>query len=463
MTEPENRRKDWIKELGIFCLFLVLFSFNYVINLYINTDLYLVIVWLLFIGYVIFSRLEFLIRYFYILFIQATNLIGVFIIENSDIWLPELAVFSTDKNSLFPLAVIHWLFFHLLYFFDILLADAEPQRIIRQMKEEKVASELILVVFFIVVTILLNRGLMHPAFSFGFDRFQYAKVYLAGRWDTLFTVMNYLIPVCAVMLLSEHRGFTAAVLVLLVGMLLLFGYKFGAFLDILYLLSPILIIKIGKNYKTIFRIITGLILVLVLVVFGHNSLTYGKSLSSNFTYLLQRTAQQGQLWWALYDQEPEDTLHVDELGDETKVFFTNDLSIKTQYDYGIYKIMRIVTPSDLFENKINNGSRYAASTSATVFYYFKYYGFLIYLPLTAFVFAYIVNRYYRHVMAGDCIESIIAGRYMLVMLNVMIQSDFHVLFSRRMVLFLFVYIYLRIFRSHGKEIIFHHNAEEDVA
>ena len=61
---------------------------------------------------------KFIVKYMYLVFLVITNLVGVFIIENTDIYLYELRAQSEDYNSLWVLSWVHFIFIVCLYIFD---------------------------------------------------------------------------------------------------------------------------------------------------------------------------------------------------------------------------------------------------------------------------------------------------------------------------------------------------------
>ena len=91
---------------------------------------------------------------------------------------------------------------------------------------------------------------------------------------------------------------------------------------------------------------------LILVVFFHRMLIYGVNVN-NISYLHQRLAQNGQVWWKLYAVEKEEQTHIseDELGDETNIFFRFDDAKLKEHNSGMQKMMRKVTPISIFLKK----------------------------------------------------------------------------------------------------------------
>ena len=105
-----------------------------------------------------------------------------------------------------------------------------------------------------------------------------------------------------------------------------------------------------KKIRKIFFKLTATSIILLIILVAHITLTYGSAEVSN--YLPQRIAQQGQLWWATYKQDKNNYAHIDELDDEFQTYFQfSDINEK-KYNHAIYKIMRFVTPDEIFQQKI---------------------------------------------------------------------------------------------------------------
>lgn len=168
---------------------------------------------------------------------------------------------------------------------------------------------------------------------------------------------------------------------------------------------------------------------------------------NNSNYLTQRIAQQGQLWWRTYSLDQFNGTRIDELQDETATYFqTNDIAEK-QYNHAIYKIMRFTTPSDLFEAKITSGSRYSTSTFASMFYYFKTPGVIVYGILGA-SFLWGIMRIFIYAIRGEyLIELCISSKLLLNAYNALSQSEFNLIFTYKNLVYFSLIIALYIIRK----------------
>ena len=404
-------------------------------------------------------RPVFFVKYIYI-FLQLTNLFGVFVIENFPIYLSELRMESADHNSFLLIAIIQFLFFYVLFVFDSYKEKEITTCFDLQNDEINITS--VLINFAILISSLLFLNVVNkPAFSLGIDRFSYTSTYLSGKWKYLTQVQSYLLPLMAISIVLGYKRKGIIFVVIYASFLFLTGHKFGGFIEILAILLPAFYEQIKKRASRWLKILSILIVALTGVVFVHNYVTYNGRVD-NRKYFIERLAQQGQLWWAMYDLPQNKTTHLDELQDEYQIYFGMNKDIRDKYNYGIYKIMRLTTPSDIVETKIQSGSRYSCSTYATIFYYFKYPGLIIFVPVLAILFGVIANWFYSSVAAGKMIESIISCIFFLDMHKVMSQSDFHVLFSKRNIIYILAYILFVLFRYSSGRIEFKNTVKKRV-
>ena len=94
-----------------------------------------------------------------------------------------------------------------------------------------------------------------------------------------------------------------------------------------------------------------------------------------------------------------------------------------EYDFGIYKMMKVTAPSGVVTNYLSNGARFAASTQASLFYYFKYTGlYLGSIILGMFCFI-LVNKAINAYKRMDIIRSICYTMLVSKWYQIMAMSD----------------------------------------
>ena len=454
MTD-RSRRAVLEKLWGVFGICLVLFALDYFFCRDLKSDFVTVGIWVLFLYLIYRIRTRFIVKYMYMIYIQISSLIGVFCIENTNIYLAELDVDSSDCNSLLPLSFAMFLFFMAILFADVFCSSEDNDEESVLMPFENVVTSLItLAAFGLAALMLLHVLPITPAFIQQIDRFNFAAEYITGKWMTLQTIFIYMIPVVVVAFVARkaRRWISLATILMFFIYLLWTGHKFGLFLTTFYYMLPALLYQTKINYKKWIRYIAVGIACLIALAASVNFLIFGEN--DFASYLSQRLAQQGQLWWKTYEMTSDEPGKIEELGDEFEVFFTSDPEVKAKQEFGIYKIMKLTTPEDICTGKLDSGSRYACGTFPSLYYYFKLPGMIVVLCVFGAAFAFIVNQYFRSVQRKEMIESVVYGRLIMVFTEVLSQADYDALFSKRMVLFILVLLAVKWVRYRSPKIIF---------
>lgn len=390
------------------------------------------------------KRTDFFAKYFYIIFFIVFNASGVFIIEHFSLFLVEIRTKSGFAGSLNTL-----LLFHSLFIFSLLLFDKYFEKKARKFSDthinvyykglniKKIFYVFLMLFLFFVTIVMLIKGFSHPFYVDKIDRFVYFKKYITGYWMDIYRSLTYLAPILGSFWLynksSKNKICIAFLIFGYIICLFLIGVKFGSFLKFFYmLLLPFsYVLKKYTKAKRI-KVLVSLVLctcMLVSFVFIQRSLIYNKSFSKTFNYLGARVAQQGQLWWAIYKQEKDNGMHLNEIGDETRIFFNSNNTAKEEHNFGIYKIMRKVTPIEVFNKKIASGSRYSGATPAYLYYYFKSIGFYGFAIIGAIIYSFFINMYMFSLREFHWIEAIIYMRLFIRVSMAYTQADFYLIFS----------------------------------
>lgn len=280
----------------------------------------------------------------------------------------------------------------------------------------------------------------------------YRDLYLPGIWSRVLVWFYMLTPIFLYLAFWKRAKIGFFILMIYSFVLFLTGEKFGGFWNIIVFACIIYTaINSRREKKEQFAILkkaTIAFFCIFIVLIFHRGLNSGNfDFDNNSNYLTQRIAQQGQLWWRTYSLDQFNGTRIDELQDETATYFqTNDIAEK-QYNHAIYKIMRFTTPSDLFEAKITSGSRYSTSTFASMFYYFKTPGVIVYGILGA-SFLWGIMRIFIYAIRGEyLIELCISSKLLLNAYNALSQSEFNLIFTYKNLVYFSLIIALYIIRK----------------
>ena len=404
-------------------------------------------IWVIFLISLLMFKPQFVMKYMYLMFLIITNLIGVFIIENSDMYLYELRVQSDDYNGLWVLSWVHFVFLVFLYIFD----SCFDKKIVERMSHNKEqwifkGKEVggIVLTFIGCGFVAINIVLLFLVFKNGtahqlkIDRFEYGDKFLHGFWGSLNNIISYIIPLIALLFIKKYKLLPVIMLGLYFVYLFFIGVKFGTFLTSICFLLPVFFIGNNKvNIRKIIGIIISMVFVLIGVVFIFNIMVYDAELEENFTYLKDRGSQQGQLWWAVYGDYESQNYHIEEfISDELGII--KDGRKKEEYNHGIYKVMRLTTPDSVFEEKVKSGSTYAYSTQASIYYYFNYIGLFLFDILGALLLAFFTNIYWGTLSGNRIIESVIVLKFVYNSYWVVVQSDITSFFAVKKLAYLLV-------------------------
>lgn len=427
----------------------------------VNIDFFILFIFVIFLLNLGKLSPNFIIRYIMIFFMSIGNVVGVYICENFNLRLSELDIVSFYSGS-FPLIVLGWfVFLCTLFFLDSkyplsLNSKSYPIINFKLGQIDLSVKRVVPIIFSCLTLILLVRVGGHPFFLEGIDRFIYQERYLQGIWRQIVGWASLCLPIIIYIIGKERSKFNLLGLVLYLIFLFLTGEKFGGFWNVI--VTGCIIYSIYSQnydkrilYDILIKVLIGFICLLTILLV-HRSLNYDSSWQSNTNYFLQRTAQQGQLWWKTYNSEKDKPFKLNELNDEIKTYFElSDDNIK-DYNHAIYKIMRLTTPPDIFDKKLESGSRYSTSTFATVYYYFKELGVIFYGIVGATCFWAIMRAFMYSVQHLYLIEMYISGRLLFDSYAALTQSEFNLLLSYKSLIYIVIFGCLFLLRMHLNKI-----------
>ena len=184
---------------------------------------------------------------------------------------------------------------------------------------------------------------------------------------------------------------------------------------------------------------------------------YGKNLEEA---IFDRAAQQGQLWWQIFQLENDNkTSHFHELTDEIypvrDAILSNFLGYDSAYKdksgiflnpdqpYGVYKLMELTIPYSLYLSRLSSGSRYSAQGFELPFYYFKAPGTIIFLVIVAFLIAFFINQIAYSILTEKILYSIIYVKLFLNFYAAFMQGEWSAMFTRTVVFLILLLCVLR--------------------
>ena len=124
---------------------------------------------------------------------------------------------------------------------------------------------------------------------------------------------------------------------------------------------------------------------------------------------------------------------------------------KNFYDIGMYKVMQLTTPDDLFNSKIERGSRYVRATQPLLLYYFNDYIMVFFMFIIGCISGLLAKGMMFAVRSGSLPLTIVFSRFFYIFLKAFKDGDLYKIFSLEMLLLLFIVIvfYLTADKQNG--------------
>lgn len=429
-------------------LFLIPLISLYVINsvLGYSNDYIMLSIYIVYIATLFFLDKRFLLRFSYIIFYITTNILGVFVIETNRLHLNELGIFSYKNNSFLLITIAHIIFIEsirIFYSYKKKDTNYKLKDSIIKISDIRISKmkliEYGLILTFIIFTIMFIQVIDKPFFKVKLDRFLYKEMYLNKLSDKISNSILYITALLGIYYLYNNRKKRYFLLLILIFTHLFWiGHKFSVFITIAYFIAlPFIYFSSNSLLNRITKGALALIAFLILIVSIQSFIVYKRDFNKNIIYFKGRLAQQGQLWWATYDNEKTYRNNIGELKDEFNTYYRLNVEEKTLHNSGIYKIMKLVTPQDIFEKKVNvKKSRYAYSTQATIFYYFKGIGLIVFSVISGILYYLINENLIRNLISLNIIPTILATRLCVIYDRTLLQSDFNKLFSIEVIIIL---------------------------
>ena len=451
-ASAENRLR--IRNAAVSLLFGMILIVCLPISQFANADVMILITWFSFCLYLFWADLGFFLKYVIYFYEYITHVLGVFVIENARLYLYELDVYAYRVGALWLITFIHWLFFFVCYLCDRRMENrlshfhSGLEFRINSIKISKYLPAALCALLGLLLTYMMLKTAGMSASDLQVDRFIYRNEYITGFWALVHDNIYILLPAVVMIIIMGYQKTGFALIALYFLYMFRTGNKFGAFIITLTLFIPWVVTRYklqkmsGRNLRIVF--FCGILLVsfAVFALYFFMSRTYGTSGNHFRDYLYSRLSQQGQMWWALFGKEHGQGMHLDELGKSVGALFSLNKKVIEEHDFGIYKIMKMVVPPALYQAKIDSYSRYAFSTDASFYYYFKTPGLIVCTILMAFQSTLIVNWYWKRVNGPHAVHTLVAGIFYVINISVITQSDFNVLLSKRNLVVVMVYLFI---------------------
>jgi hypothetical protein len=335
------------------------------------------------------------------------------------IFLYEISEYSSFENTFIKFLFLVYIILRLMFF---LIKNPK-------FKYKKIKYKfLFLVLFFILLIFTFSIEIYYkPSFILGVDRFYY-EVEILGSKISKLTNLLYYFSIGLGLLYSQSKN-KIYLLLFFLSLLtfLLKGHKFGNFFHMTVLfLIPIIIYESNKLSKKYLKRIFFLVILLVGIGVSINAV-YSKSNDYNpMIYLESRLMQQNQLWWAIVQKKEFLEFHLKNLSNEIIYGIFKEENLK--FKIGIYKAMELVTPSNVFTNKILSNSRYTGGFFPILYYYFNYNILILFSIIIGILVGFVYKIMIYSIYTQNLILTILSTR-LLYFIQTIQTGDIYKLFS----------------------------------
>lgn len=400
-----------------YCILFVLNALN------INVDILGTLIYIGLIAFIAIKNKGILIKYMLFIVVFTWHIGSVLFVENNNTFLYNLQKTTYRLGAFIPL-----LCFYLIGFLTILVLESNRNSILLSAVENaqdlsaesfdkskvlglSVKSRLRVLssIYFVLIAFMLFRLRSKGYYSMGgIDRFDYRNAVFSFLDMKLYTYIAWFLPISLRISdygMKKRAFFFFAIYVFY---LIWVGDKFGSLFNAFYfcLLTIWATKRINKQTFRRLLCLIASVLALLMIYISYQVLYERGNIYEIGIYFSRRlTGGQSDLWWGIYRIEKGGGWRIAEFSDELKAIFTQPASV-FDYNFGIYKMMRITAPSAIINNYLSRGVRFAASTQASLFYYFKYTGLIFGAIILFSLVFFIVNHAIIAYKTGDIIESI---------------------------------------------------------
>ena len=451
-----NRKTTKISLFIVIALMLcTIFSKTYVFS-YIS-----IFLWIICMLRIVMKYKIVLIKYFSFIFLANLSVFSVAICEFvQNLYLKELDSYSEFYGSL-PLCVLtNYVFFLVLIYKEIekpTLKDLSIKKE-RNVNIKKFLSNLRVITCFIFILylVIFIKIAPYPAFLLNVDRMFYSANYAPGGIYRIIDHQAVLLVTFPILLFvkSEHSikdKFLAILTITLYCLYFLWnGNKFGPFFTLFSLFLVFYSQQIvGLNKKIVRKIIFISLIAIITLLFVAVIIQTSISNIDAFSYLSQRLAQQGQLWWKTFGIST--SMHPKEFINEIIAIIHGKVSTNecVGANYGIYKIMYLCAPKSLIDYKLSYGARYTQAGYACAYYYFGIFGAIFYSIFTALLVNKLVSSLLKSNLNGDYIKVLLLMR---LYINANTAISMFLYYELLDLVSIISYCYLLMF--FGKKLIF---------
>lgn len=393
---------------------------------------------------------EILMKYLLFFFFGVWSIIAVFLMENGTVVLRGR---ESEHYGSLPIFIMSWVVF---YFVITVLEYRNKKKLsfygncvnfseVSLSKSQKFNATIIASVFVGLVAFCFLLIANKPYLLLGVDRFVYGQEILPSVIGILTPVFYAIVPLILV-LRKVNLKLVVAYFILFSLLLIWSGEKFTGILILFYFcviaMNPAYVGKqMAKKIRKITVVAVVVVLLFLFVVYVQQVVLYGVSVKEFFkTYLQDRIAAQGELWWLAFQKDREAGVHISEIWDEISIWIYQPKGKMNTYNFGIYKMMWKFMKTEWVNYTLTYGARATESTRVTFFYYGKAIGLFLGQGMLGVVVYHVVNQCIKFCNRGKWLVSVLYLYVLKNLITAFLMSDFQLLTTKKIIL-----VYMLIF------------------
>ncbi len=430
--------------LLIISIFLIINIILCGFNLIFNMDIALLGFYTIFLIVNIYMYRNILLKYLFMYVMFSYHVLSVFLVENYHIYFKNLLETSYRVGALAVLINFYMIYFGIIFFLEKnnesnnkkkskSVDSIQNIKWIKSTFNKKNIKLITIILLIAIITVLLKKRNIGFYAMNGIDRFDYAALTFSWFDKKFYTYITWLLPIP---LLAQNIG------VKKIGNIFMFLYcffmiwvgdKFGSLFIAFYIYILVIWMTKRISKKRFYQMVfICFVAITILMIFIALQVKYQWGNWSDIpTYFAHRlTGGQSDLWWKIYSDKANMPWRLEEFCKDELGALLRIPKHVTEYNFGIYKMMRVAAPASVVEAYLRRGIRFAASTQATLFYYFGYMGLYMGGAILAILGYWIVNRAVDAYHKSDMICSICYTMLLTKYISIMQMSEFRFLTNK---------------------------------
>lgn len=428
-------------------------------------DICILLLYIFFVLISIFFCKEIVLKYLFMYVMFSYHILSVFIVENYSIYFKNLLETSYRTGALAPLVT-----FYIIYFSTIFVLERNNHNKFQNcdikreyqyflsftsMSNRKRVKTISIILLLIVAMVLFKKRNIGFYSMNSIDRFDYAALTFSLFDTKFYTYIPWLLPVPLIAKNLGMKKIGYIFFALYLFYMIWVGDKFGSLFIAFYIFVLVTWTTKQLSKKKFWQmtmICGGAIVALMIFISLQVKYQWGHWSDIPIYFAHRLTGGQSDIWWKIFSMGDGINWRPGEfVKDEmTALITTPDRAM--DYTFGIYKMMRVTAPKSVVDTYLRRGIRFAASTQATLYYYFDYLGLFVGSFMLAVLGQWIVDRAISSYRSSNIIKSVCYTMFLTKYISIIQMSEFRFLTSKTTLIAGFILLVTKILNRQYKRV-----------